>query len=90
MKKIILLSIGLLSLQLSAQNIKLTIQPNSVKVQNDSLYFRYRIQNNSDTVFVLYNMGLVQLMAIPPELRDNFNVDSIPPCSAEAVTRNDE
>ena len=54
-----MLSIGLLSLQLSAQNIELTILPYSVRVQNDSLYFIYRIQNNSDTIFALYNVRIV-------------------------------
>jgi len=72
-----------LSLHLTAQNVKLTILPNSIKVQNDSLYFKYRIQNNSDTVFVLYNVGLVKTMAIlelednPPKIeniRPNFQV----------------
>ena len=53
-----MLSIGLLTLQLSAQNIELTILPRSVKVQNDSLYFRYRIQNNSDSTFVFYNVRI--------------------------------
>jgi len=57
MKKLIILSIGLLCLQLSAQNVELTIAPNSIKVQDDYLYFRYRIQNNSDTAFVLYDAG---------------------------------
>jgi len=61
MKKIILLIIGLLSLQLSAQNIELAILPKSVKVKNDSLYFRYRIQNNSDTIFILYNVRVVDV-----------------------------
>ena len=76
MKKILLLSIGLLSLQLSAQSIKLTIQPNSIKVQNDSLYFKYKIQNNSDTIFVLYNVGLVDFV-LNPMLEDNLDFDSI-------------
>ena len=58
MKKLIILSVGLLCLQLSAQNIELTIAPNSIKVQNDYLYFRYRIQNNGDTAVVLYDTGI--------------------------------
>jgi hypothetical protein len=56
MKKLIILSIGLLSLQLSAQNIELTILPQSIRVQDNLLYFIYRIQNNSDSIFVLYNV----------------------------------
>jgi len=61
MKKIVLFSIGILSLQLSAQNIKLTLLQNSIKIHNDSLYFKYRIQNNSDTILILYNVGMVDV-----------------------------
>ena len=61
MKKLIILIIGLLSLQLSAQNIELTIVPNSIKVHDNHLYFRYRIQNNSGKSFVLYDAGLVDV-----------------------------
>lgn len=56
MKKLIILSIGLLTIQLSAQNVELTIVPNSIKMQDNYLYFRYRIQNNSDSTIVLFNM----------------------------------
>ena len=62
MRKIVLLSISLLSLQLSAQDIQLTILQKSVKVKNDSLYFRYRIQNNSDTVFAFYNVRSIDFV----------------------------
>ena len=61
MKKLIILSIVLLSLQLSAQNVELTIEPNSIKVQDDYLYFKYRLQNNSDTSFVFYDVGMVDV-----------------------------
>jgi len=61
MKKLIILSIGLLSLQLSAQNVELTILSNSIKMQDNYLHFRYRIKNNSDTAFVLYNTGIVDV-----------------------------
>jgi len=65
-----------LTLFLSAQNIELTILPQSVKVQNDSLCFRYKIQNICDTVFVLYNIGLVNYM-VNPRLEVNLDIDSI-------------
>ena len=61
MKKLITLSIVLLSLQLSAQNIELTIMQNSIKVQGDYLYFKYRLQNNSDTAFIFYDAGMVDV-----------------------------
>ena len=74
MKKLIILSIGLLSWQLSAQNIELTILPNSIKVQNDYLYFRYRIQNKSDTAFVLYNAGMVDVAKSKEQ--DDFSMNA--------------
>jgi len=69
MKKLLLLIFGLFTLHLSAQKIELTIVPNSVKVKNDSLYFKYKIQNNSDTVFVLYNIGIIGI-----ELDDSADI----------------
>lgn len=53
---IIILNIVFFSVHLVAQEIELTILPHSVNMQNDSLYFRYRIQNISDTILVLYNV----------------------------------
>jgi len=45
---------------------------NSVKAKNDSLYFRYRIQNKSDTVFVFYNVDIIGVAL-------NFNGEIINP-----------
>jgi len=61
MKKLILLIISLLSFQLSAQSVQFTILSNSIKVKKDSLYFKYRIQNNSDTSFVFYDIRLLKI-----------------------------
>lgn len=46
------------------RDVELTILLNSVRAENDSLYFRYRIQNNSDTTFVFYNTGIVDFVEI--------------------------
>ena len=65
-----LLFMSFLSLYLPAQDIELSILPHSIRVQNDSLYFRYKIHNNSDTIFVFYNLGFVELV-LNMEKKDN-------------------
>ena len=44
--------------QLSAQNISITLYQNSIKLQNDTLFFKYSIQNNSDSTIVLFNTDI--------------------------------
>jgi len=78
MKKLITLIIWLLSLQLSAQNVELTILPNSVKVQNDSLYFRYRIENKSDTAFIFYDAGMVDVATSEKQIDSKIDFDVLP------------
>lgn len=42
-------------LQANAQQLHLFIVENSVKVKDDSVYFKYKFQNNSNSTLVLYN-----------------------------------
>ena len=62
MKKILLLSMMLLSPSLSAQNVELTLLQNSLRMEGDSLYFSYKIQNKSDTAFVFYNIRTIEVL----------------------------
>lgn len=59
----------------NARNIELTILPQYTKVQNDSLYFKYRMQNNSDTVFVFYNVGMVDFIIFGEDEDDYYKYD---------------
>ena len=77
MKNIIILSAWLLSFKLSAQNVELTIEPNSIKVQNDYLYFKFRLQNNSDSVLAFRDAGSMVDVATSEEPDDWYmNVSS--------------
>lgn len=39
--------------------LELVVFPQSIRIQNDSLYFRYGLQNHTDTSFTVYNLGYI-------------------------------
>ncbi|MDL2223346.1 hypothetical protein LJB98_04515 [Bacteroidales bacterium OttesenSCG-928-M11] len=62
MKKIILLVwIFSMSFCLFSQDITIALFQSSIKLQNDSLFLKYRVQNHSDTSYVLYNVNSIEI-----------------------------
>ncbi len=39
--------------------LELVVFPQSIRIQNDSLYFRYGLRNHTDTSFTVYNLGYI-------------------------------
>jgi hypothetical protein len=57
MKKLILLFIGcFVYIFCFPQNVEITLYQNSIKMCNDTLYCKYRIENKTDSVLVLYSI----------------------------------
>ncbi|HEY5588335.1 MAG TPA: hypothetical protein VIK86_05190 [Candidatus Paceibacterota bacterium] len=73
--KWITLIVCLFFFQSQAQHLHLSIVENSIRVKNDSLYFKYKFQNNSDSTLVLYNTRHVWLDAAWIE-KINLHADS--------------
>ena len=42
-----------------APGLELGVFPQSIRIQNDSLYFRYGLRNHTDTSFTVYNLGYI-------------------------------
>lgn len=42
-----------------APGLELVVFPQSIRIQNDSLYFRYGLRNHTDTTFTVYNLGYI-------------------------------
>jgi len=62
MKKLTLSSIiSLVCLFGFSQNVEITLYQNSIKLCNDTLYFKYQIENKSDSILVLYNLESVSV-----------------------------
>lgn len=55
--------------QLNAQSIQLKIVDSSIRVRNDTLYFKYKFQNESDSSIVFYNTRCTSI--------DFFGIDSL-------------
>jgi len=89
MRVIILLSITFFTVQSFAQKIQLTILSNSIKVESDSLFFRYRIQNTSDTTFVLYNSRVLNVSIDENPFKETMNEISIYPTVESFVVDED-
>lgn len=39
--------------------LELIVFPQSIRIRNDSLYFRYGLRNHTDTTFTVYNLGYI-------------------------------
>lgn len=39
--------------------LELIVFPHSIRIRNDSLYFRYGLRNHTDTSFTVYNLGYI-------------------------------
>lgn len=39
--------------------LELIVFPQSIRIRNDSLYFRYGLRNHTDTSFTVYNLGYI-------------------------------
>ncbi len=61
--KWIFLITGMLFIQLQAQNVSLNIIENTVKVNNDTISFKFIVKNNDTTTLVFYNLDDAELGA---------------------------
>jgi hypothetical protein len=59
MKWIILIT-NMIFIQIHTQNVSLYILENSINLKDDTLYFRFRIQNNDKNSLVFYNLNLAE------------------------------
>lgn len=63
-------------IQVQAQNVSLSIVDNSISIKDDSLYFKVRIQNNSNSKLVFYNLYYPCINIMP----DDSLVNKTLPC----------
>lgn len=67
----ILIFASLFFCQLHAQNVTLSLVENSIKLNNDSLYFKYKIHNNSSSTLTFYNVRLFNIeISMPSQFRN--------------------
>lgn len=79
------------SLSSFSQDVTMTLFQNSIKLQNDSLYLRYRIQNNTDTLFALYRLYTIFIeLDWGEDDQNNEYSSSRPGISAFVKDENDE
>lgn len=80
--------------QSQAQHLHLNIVENSIKIKNDSLYFKYKFQNKSNSTLVLYNTRYGGLDAAGIEYiilkTDSINVIPLPRVLIDIYDHNNE
>ena len=88
MKWIALAFVSLFFYQVQAQSVCLQLLENSLEIKNDTLYFKFKIQNNGTESLVFYNLN-------SPENGDSFLTDSklnkgIPGLLVDVMNTNNE
>lgn len=60
MKWIVLAFVSILFYEVQAQSVCLHLLENSIKMKNDTLFFKFKIQNNGTETLVFYNLNYTE------------------------------